>query len=112
MADYNVILGTNTADNLIVGNTSGDDSLALLSGNDTVTGSGGIDIVDLGSGNDLLTQPGAYTGGTVLGGKGNDTIYTADAFTSTEFDGGANNDSIALTIRRNFQLEHHFWWSG
>ena len=62
MADYNVILGTNTADNLIVSNTSGDDSLALLAGNDTVTGSGGIDIADLGDGNDLLTQPGDFTG--------------------------------------------------
>ena len=62
MADYNVILGTNTADNLVVSNTSGTDSLAVLSGNDTVTGSGGIDIVDFGKGNDLLTTTGDYTG--------------------------------------------------
>ena len=46
MADYNIILGV-TADSLIVSNTAGDDSLALLSGNDTVTGTGGIDISDL-----------------------------------------------------------------
>ena len=66
MADYNVILGTNTADNLVVSNTSSTDSLAVLSGNDTVTGSGGIDIVDFGKGNDLLTTTGDYTGGTRL----------------------------------------------
>ena len=79
MADYTTILGTSTADSLIVSNTSGDDSLALLTGNDTVTGSGGIDIVDLGSGNDLMTQPGDYTAGTILGGSGNDTIHTASS---------------------------------
>ena len=96
MADYNVILGTNTADGLIVSNTSGEDSLALLAGNDTVTGSGGIDIVDFGSGNDLLTQPGAYTGGTLIGGTGNDTFYFGDKVSGTSADGGNNNDSIML----------------
>jgi hypothetical protein len=94
MADYNVVLGSSTADSLIVSNTSGTDSLALLAGNDTVTGSGGIDVIDFGSGNDLLTQPGAYTGGTVLGGSGNDTIYSAAKASGTLFNGQSNNDSI------------------
>ena len=96
MADYNIILGTSTADSLIVSNTAGDDSLALLAGNDTVTGTGGIDITDAGTGNDLITQLGDYTGGTILGGDGNDTIYGAAKYDGSETDGGANNDSIAL----------------
>ena len=96
MADYNVILGTNTADNLIVSNTTGDDSLVLLSGNDTVTGSGGIDIASMGQGNDLLTQPGDFTGSTVLGGDGNDTLSTSSEISNTIFKGEANNDSISL----------------
>ena len=102
MADYTTILGTSTADSLIVSNTSGDDSLALLTGNDTVTGSGGIDIVDLGSGNDLMTQPGDYTAGTILGGSGNDTIHTASKFSGSEADGGTNNDSIVLVKNTTF----------
>ena len=112
MADYNVILGTNTADNLVVSNTSGTDSLAVLSGNDTVTGSGGIDIVDFGKGNDLLTTTGDYTGGTLLGGDGNDTIYTAAKFDGTEVDGGANNDSIRLAAHWHFHYQHPLWWSA
>ena len=97
MADYNVILGTNTADNLIVSNTAGDDSLSLLSGNDTVTGSGGVDRAVLGSGNDLLTQPGDYTGGSIFGGSGNDTLSTASKFDDSAFEGESNNDFIELT---------------
>ena len=95
MADYNVILGTDTADNILTGNTAGTDSLVLLAGNDTVTGSNGVDIVDLGKGNDLVTQPGAYTGGTILGGEGNDTFHTGSNFNGSQVDLGANNDSIA-----------------
>ena len=86
MADYNVILGTNTADGLIVSNTSGDDSLALLAGNDTVTGSGGTDIVSLGSGNDLVTQPGDYSAGSIFGGEGNDTIQVNAKFNGSIID--------------------------
>jgi Ca2+-binding RTX toxin-like protein len=66
MADYNIVLGTNTADSVIVGSSSGDDSLALLAGNDTVTGSGTNDIISLGAGNDLVTQAGNYTGGSIF----------------------------------------------
>ena len=103
MADYNTILGTDTADNILTGNTSGDDSLALLAGNDTVTGSGGIDIVDLGTGNDRVTQAGNYTGGTILGGTGNDTFYPG--FNASLVDGGLNNDSIVL-VKASVTLNH------
>ena len=85
MADYTTILGTSTADSLIVSNTSGDDSLALLTGNDTVTGSGGIDIVDLGSGNDLMTS--GYTAGTILEVP-ETTPFTPPTSSGSEADGG------------------------
>jgi hypothetical protein len=96
MADYNVISGSSTNDSILVGNISGDDSVSLLAGNDTVTGSGVNDIVDFGSGNDLLTQPGAYSGGTVLGGSGNDVFVFANKASSSEFAGQADNDSLAF----------------
>jgi Ca2+-binding RTX toxin-like protein len=97
MADYNVTLGTNTADSLIVSNTAGtNDSLALLAGNDTVTGSASVDIIDFGLGNDQLTSPGDYTGGTILGGSGNDSFAFNGKVSGSLVDGQSNNDSLSI----------------
>jgi Ca2+-binding RTX toxin-like protein len=86
-AQDNTMTGSNFADVIWAGSTSGDsdDSLFGLDGNDLLGAGDGADQISGGAGNDTM-YAGAGNDGLgagVLGGAGNDTIF-----------GGAGNDTI------------------
>jgi len=87
-AGYNVIIGTNLADNLV--GTPGNDCILGLDGNDTIDGLGGDDYIVGGNAQDRLT--GGPGDDVLIGGEGDDIIDGGDG--NDRISGGGGQDTI------------------
>lgn len=87
-AGYNIIMGTNLADNLV--GTEGNDCILGLDGNDTIDGRGGDDYIVGGNAQDRLT--GGAGNDVIIGGEGDDIIDGGDG--DDLISGGGGQDVI------------------